>query len=1286
MNILADDHNDFFILLNTTTLYSRAIADILITFLRKNSGKCLVIEGVSLDKIGIIKYLKKTDRAAELSWDVENRIQFKLPEEKAIQEIIRLGADVSVNDTIIVAGFEKLISELKVKSQSTVEYGSLEIRAFTKADIDWSGIDDSLELLRSINSNIVVLINCEVECKDALFKTIENGDWDIGIFEIEETDEEREAYKFQVDIINNIGKVKKEELIKRIEESTLLPFPQKEILKAQVYIDYHDRAEAIKLLESQYDHLQLEQKKMYADLLDSSGRSDDALNILEEILTKDKFIHDLWPSILRAARNAKNAKFDEYIQQALKFDFQNEKVIGEAAHYYASKGEFPEAAKYWRIIFARNNNSYYEILARECDIEANPPDKLPDALAYIQEIADKYPELKNEANYRNGRIAFENYESAFMGYHLLSSVIDEYDSNSYKAAMIRMDILQDPANARRVQKRPEVLAKLKIQELYRSLDVLSTDEHGCGRWQEFIEKSQSEEVWRSVVTQELTDWLKSWDINSALHLSVSSDYGDEQDSSKAAKAVHLFRATKAMGIVPTEDIDEVISGAYYCLFYKESTVRQKLWFWYEVSILYSLLGRGQQAINASLMLWKYADTLPRSANRDLGRALGFLAWGHSQFRIGNKTEGIICILHSLQSFERKTGVSFFIEEVLNILFSWISANSEITGEIKTICQQFFNSLHIRYPEVRILEVMSKTLGENQEDAYQRLKGEIVANRQKDVTWVVHFANYIAICIQTNRLPEARAVIRRELENALPLLNYREDIKASLLDSWAQVFIKGMAVEDVRMAGFLLDIAIQSVEHKRNQIAFRTERASLADISRKIYRTYLDVQGLTLLSNEFSDEEKKAARNKNFQTLNALALRSIVESANDIETDYSDDERKELEKTAKQYRVIADEVNRGTISNGIADIEKKAKECMKLLAVLKERHPGYKALPFIDIISPEDIVGSLNDGDVAYQYIQTHYGFSYFIADNKGWDTGFILAEVGKINGILETLAHQLQSFSESSHGNSVEDIYYEISKIIHPPLINKLKSCNINRLLICPDMSIPLYSSNLIRTESDWLIEHVDSVVNILGFNILVKRDDLEDNCLKNSLVITLGRNDNQLRAARIWAEQNKKTLQLVHIDDLKNSFNDIKIIAEQMKPSTVVIIAHGVSDQLGSSISGAMYIETNDGALWSDDFKDMKQFTSNVVLLTCSSGTPQQGQVERGAGIWNGMMRLALKGTILCRWDVNVKSSLNIVDNILKSQKIQLSEGLIHGQRETRKANQWKHPFYWAALEYWMN
>ncbi|MHC1717195.1 MAG: CHAT domain-containing protein [Acidaminococcaceae bacterium] len=1286
MNNHAEEKNDFFVMINTSVLYSRVIANILMTFLRKNSGKCFVVEGVPLNTNGIMKYLEKTDKEEKLGWPVENRVQVMVPEEKSIQKIISLGADLSANDTLIVAGFERFISKLKVKSQKTVEYGDLKIRAFTKADIDWEGIDESLELLRSIKSNIVVLINCEDTYKDELFKTIETGDWDIGILEIEETDEDREAYNFQADIINNIGKVKKEELIKCIEESTLLPLPQQEILKAQVYIYYHDRAEAIKLLESQYDHLTLEQKKTFADLLDSSGRSDDALNILEEILKKDQFIHDLWPSILRTARHAKSTKFDEYIQQALKFDFQNEKIIGEAANYCVRKGEFSEAAKYWRIIFACNNNAYFEMLARVCDIEANPPTQHSDALAYIQEIADKHPELKNEANYRNGLIAFENYGSAFKGYHLLSNVIDEYDSNSYKAAMIRMDILQDPTSARRVQKRQEVLAKLKMQELYLSLDALSTDEHGCGRWQEFIEKSQSEEVWNSVVIQELTRWLKARDINSMLHLSVSSDYGDEQNGSRAAESVHLIRAAKALGIVQKEEIDAVISGAYYCLFYDESTVRQKLWFWYEVSILYSLLGRCQEAINASLMLWNYADRLPRSANRDLGRTLGFLAWGHSQFRIGNKIEGIICIMHSLQSFERKTGVSFFIEEALNIIFSWISTNSETTGEFRTTCQQFFHSLHTRYPEVRILEVMSKTLGEDQEEAYQRLKDEIVAKKRKDVTWVTHLANYITLCIQTNRLPEARAVLRREFENALPLLNHREDIKALLLDSWAQVFIKGMTLEDIRMAEFLLDIAIQSVEYKRNQIAFRTERSSLADISRKIYKTYLDVQGLTLLSNDFSDEEKKAARIKNFQTLNALALRSIVESADDAEADYSDDERRELEKIAKQYMVIADEVNRGAISNGIADIEKKAKECMKLLDVLKERHPGYKALPFIDIISPEDIVASLNEGDVAYQYIQTHYGFSYFIADNKGWDTGFILTEVDRINGVLEALAHHLQSFNEQTNGNGIEDAYYEISKVIHQQLINKLKSSNINRLLICPDMSITLYSSNLIRTESGWLIEQVGSIVNILGFSRLVNRDNLKDNCLKKPLIITLGENDNQLRTARAWAEQNKKSLGLVHVDDLKGNFGDIKKNVEQIKPSTIVIIAHGVSDQLGSSMSGAMYIAANDGAIWTDDLKEMKQFTSNVILLTCSSGTPQQGQVERGAGVWNGMMRLALKGTVLCRWDVNVKSSINIVDNLFKSQKIQLSEGLTYGQRETLKETKWKHPFYWAALEYWMN
>lgn len=846
MNNNAGKENDFFIFINTTAQYSEVIFKILMNFLRKNSGKCLVVEGVPLNTTGIIKNIEDTDKSKGLGLDVETRVQFKVPEVKSIQETISLGNGLSVNDTLIVVGFERFISEMKVKSQNTVEYSNLNLRVFTNANIDWRGIDESLELLRSINSNIIVLINCEATCKDELIKTIEDGDWDVLSFEPEEPDEDKEVHKFQIDIVNSIGKVKKEELIKRIEESTLLPLKQKEILKAQVYIAYHDRAEGIKLLESQYEHLQFEEKKMYADLLDSSGRSEEALNILEEILKKDRFIYDLWPSILKTARNAKSAKFDGYIQQALKFDFQNEKVIGEAANYYVRKRDYFEAAKHWRIIFARNNNAYYEILARVCDIEAKPPSKLQDAIAHIMEVVNENPELKNEANYRNGRIAFEIYKSPFMGYRLLSSVIDEYDTNSYKAATIRMDILQDPVTAERVEKRPKLLAKLKLQELYRSLDTLSTEEYGCGRWQEFIEKSQSEEVWQSVVIPELTHWLRSRDLNSMLHLSVTSDYGEEKDGSKAAQAVHLLRATKALGIVSKEDIDEVISGAYYCLFYKESTIRQKLWYWYELSALYSLLGRGQDAINSSLMLWHSADSLSQSADRDLGRTLGFLAWGHSQFRIGNKIEGIICILHSLQSFERKHGVSFFIEEALNVIFSWISTNLEITDETRSASQEFYHGLHIKYPEIRILEVMAKTLGENQEEAYLRLKDELIVKKRKDVIWVTHLANYIACCIQTDRLPEAREIIRREIDNALPLLNHREDLKAPLLDSWAQVFIRGMTVEDIRMAESLLDVAIRSVENKRTQIAFRTERASLADISRKIYKTALDVQGLILL--------------------------------------------------------------------------------------------------------------------------------------------------------------------------------------------------------------------------------------------------------------------------------------------------------------------------------------------------------------------------------------------------------------------------------------------------------
>lgn len=57
-----------------------------------------------------------------------------------------------------------------------------------------------------------------------------------------------------------------------------------------------------------------------------------------------------------------------------------------------------------------------------------------------------------------------------------------------------------------------------------------------------------------------------------------------------------------------------------------------------------------------------------------------------------------------------------------------------------------------------------------------------------------------------------------------------------------------------------------------------------------------------------------------------------------------------------------------------------------------------------------------------------------------------------------------------------------------------------------------------------------------------------------------------------------------------------------------------------------------------------------------------------------------------MCKWDVNTKSSIYIVERALKyiSENVKLDEALLLAIKEAKE--KYKDVIYWSGVEFWMN
>ncbi len=156
-----------------------------------------------------------------------------------------------------------------------------------------------------------------------------------------------------------------------------------------------------------------------------------------------------------------------------------------------------------------------------------------------------------------------------------------------------------------------------------------------------------------------------------------------------------------------------------------------------------------------------------------------------------------------------------------------------------------------------------------------------------------------------------------------------------------------------------------------------------------------------------------------------------------------------------------------------------KEIQKALV---EKHPRYRSLPLVNCITEDQLREKLGAEEVLYQVVIGEIWSASMIVTRS--QIIFDIARIGRkavarhvrtISEYILSMPHSNLSMDEFSNSTDV------LSKQLFGTLTEYLKKNKVNRVYLCKDVDLGMFSSSLIRMEADWLVERINSIHNIIS-------------------------------------------------------------------------------------------------------------------------------------------------------------------------------------------------------------
>ena len=1224
------------------------------------------------------------------------------------------------NDLIFINGMDRLLLLVPNYHQKTLvtNIGERDIGSHIESEENWKQLDEFVDAYynyfqEKIGGIYSVIYTDMLGGKAILELLMHSDNFSILSSEselnIDKLDEVSEVFSH---IYSSIPNMLLKQSLQTIEDAeTLLGEDNAKVLRVATYSYAGNLDEAINISTTLSEDSDQRSKIQLADLLILRGHSTDeqqAEEILESIYEKNKFARGIFSSFFRLYKNDKD-KLYKYIIEALKYDPDNLATIEMNGTMLASLGKNTEAAIEFRRLGSFVDYSYYELVARMNEIIAD--EKLSDKniVSYIDEHIEIYPNIKNGAMLRLANYFIKYDENYFWAYRCLNKADLGIENSNLKDIMsLKMNILKDETKAAKAMGRLKLYKGDKVDRnrkrlnthrynaLIQSITVLSSSPQGYLEWRAFIE-SQSTKTWlvnvypnlkitietlvnndfNEIINKSYISEIEKIEIEENLmvglelnkeHLELNKENHEKLNVATIKIARNVYEGGNCKGTF--KDFDTLVETILMIPKITKN-MNAEIWGTYYLSLIASNNGEGQRSNDLALTIFESANRTDEKTLKRLSQFLGLIAWGNSQYRTGRKVEGITCIIVAINIGIELNEVYPITETGFNIIGKFLNeeCNEKMRQDI-----EFWREVNVKTDKINTF--LNFLVAVNTESLEDTIKNTVI----KDANWSGHVVNLVASYANDSNNKDAYLTLEKYGNDALKYLQGRQDILFQILYNWSHIYLISLeygGINSLFKAASLSAAGIEELEKVRDKFSHKEERAGFGDVAVEIYKNHINIYALILEMNH-DNNLGVFFKKQLLSVIHNILPRTILEQKHyylDLEMT---DELIELQSKYNKYRLEYDEM----IRKGLHDIDtlsQKARAISSLEIKLKENHPHYAPLKKQQPIDFEMISTKLESYELCFQYIITPMGILVIVIETNNVDVYFEKCNASEIHKYISDFSDAVQNDLTKE---KLEEMALNISKILGKILLEKLQLGNYSRLYCISDSNGKLFPISAIQGESIHILDCVDSIVNIVDYNILITRPNTSRVTGVLNKVIGNKKDKNILKWIK-WSENvelNNFTID-THSSDTMSYLDGLDIQA-----NTIAIYGHGIWDPNESNTYGAKGIEGEKSIISFEEISKYINKYETLILVSCRSGTPDYDGFDSFYGLWSDIFERFSGNIILCKWDVDTDNTINIIDNIFKSclnMPVNLDEALLSVQKEMHKQLSLG---LWAGIEFWIN
>ena len=493
------------LILNSTSLSEKLTLDLL----KKAKNYDVLVISYEIDSLNITNLMEMAQNYHFNSCDCY------LPKTKNVDEIKSKLSSLKEESIVFILGLEKIFLNTD-QSNFQIKSGTKIVNYHSYDNVDSMKLISFIEnLYEKYNYHFLFLLQANISVSDKI--TTELEEYDIEILSIKyENDNSKDIQK---DIFKVLVNATYEEAL-IILEKYKVSLDEHSIRNLQVMIwqQHGLQNKAIEFLKENFEILHNSEKKQLADLYYFDEKYYEAYTISSTIFKENPLTIGLNTLFLNTA--VKLNKFEEIYEQVLEVDSKDVKVLEICANYFTKEGTFDTAIKYRNELFSITKEPYHLLLSKILEVEKDKPINGHIAEQQISNITAGYDDevLDVEKSYRIGRIWFEVYNSPYKAYYHFKNVLKICNNiHSVNAAKYRIKLLSNHGHANKIikvayqRKYPDRLPTMRVNELFNSLLILTHDDKGYLTWQDFIDESQTQQIWKKYLSKKTIDILENID-------------------------------------------------------------------------------------------------------------------------------------------------------------------------------------------------------------------------------------------------------------------------------------------------------------------------------------------------------------------------------------------------------------------------------------------------------------------------------------------------------------------------------------------------------------------------------------------------------------------------------------------------------------------------------------------------------------------------------------------------------------------------------------------------------